>query len=244
MNTKIQTIDQSQLADLHLEKGGHANPKDGLCFLEAVAYLTGEPHSDRPECVSPVLGSWGRAINDAMPDARRQELKVFIFEMVGTAGDGKDEARSFMCADFAVGVIAPMALDAAGLSDHATKLRELPEIVDKKTAAVAAVAVYRASAAAAVAAYGAAAYGATDDAYRATDDAYRAATDAEAVYRASAAAYGAATYGAADDAYRAADDAEAVYRAAYAADAAYRAAAASPVWDAVIAFTPKLITSP
>ena len=205
MNTKTQTIDQSQLADLHLEKGGHASPINGMCFMEAVAYLTGEPHSDRPECVSPVLGSWGREVNDAMPTDRRQELKAFIPEMVGTAGDGKDEARGFMCADFAVRVIAPMALGAAGLSDHATKLRELPEIVDKKTATVAAAAAYRASAAAYPAAYAAAA-------------AYRAATDAEAVYRAAAAAAGVAA------AYAATDD-------------------ASPIWDAVIAFTPKLIAA-
>jgi len=172
MNTKTQTIDQSKLDALQLTRGTHGDPEGGLCLMEAVAYLTGEPHSDRLECVSPVLGSWGRAINDAMPDARRQELKVFIPDMVGTADDGKDEARSFMCADFAVGVIAPMALDAAGLSGHATKLRELPEIVDKKTATAAAALAYRA------------------------------------------------------------------------ADAAYRAAsAASPVWDAVIAFTPKLIAA-
>ena len=215
MNTKTQTIDQSKLDALQLTRGTHGDPEGGLCLMEAVAYLTGEPHSDRPECVSPVLGSWGRAINDAMPDARRQELKVFIPDMVGTADDGKDEARSFMCADFAVGVIAPMALDAAGLSGHATKLRELPEIVDKKTATAAAALAYRAADAADAADADA------DDAYGAADNAYGAAS--ASAYRGADAAYAAACR---------------------AADAAYRAAsAASPVWDAVIAFTPKLIAA-
>ena len=168
MNTKTQTIDQSKLDALQLTRGTHGDPEGGLCLMEAVAFFAGERHSDHPECVSPVLGAWGREINDATPTDRRQELKAFIPEMVGTAGDGRDEVRAFMCADFAVRVMAPMALDSAGLSEQAEWLRELPEIVDKETAAAA----------------------------------YRAADAADA-----------------DD-----DD-------------------ASPVWDAVIAFTPKLIAA-
>ena len=182
MNTKTQTIDQSKLDALHLTRGTHGDPEGGLCLMEAVAFFAGERHSDHPECVSPELGAWGREVNDAMPTDRRQELKAFIPEMVGTAGDGRDEVRAFMCDDFAVRVMAPMALDATKLREQAEWLRELPEIVDKKTAA---------------------------DAYCA--DAYRAA---------------------------------AAYPAAYAAAAAYRADDdASPIWDAVIAFTPKLIAA-
>ena len=195
MNTKTQTIDQSKLDALHLTRGTHGDPEGGLCLMEAVAFFAGERHSDHPECVSPELGAWGREVNDAMPDARRQELKAFIPDMVGTAGDGRDEVRAFMCDDFAVRVMAPMALDATKLREQAEWLRELPEIVDKETAA---------------------------DAYCA--DAYRAAA---AVYDAAyAAAYTAA------------------YPAAYAAADAYRADDdASPIWDAVIAFTPKLIAA-
>ncbi len=45
------------LDTLQLAKGGHDDPGQGLCLLEAAAYLAGEKHSDHPACVSPILGA-------------------------------------------------------------------------------------------------------------------------------------------------------------------------------------------
>jgi hypothetical protein len=56
-----------------------------MCLLEAAAYVAGEPWSDSPECVSPVLAAFGRSWNDALDDENRQMLKPFIPRLVGTA---------------------------------------------------------------------------------------------------------------------------------------------------------------
>src|SRR5260221_9786346 len=79
------------LETLTLAKGGHENRDAGLCLLEAVAWFAGRPHSDKPPCVSPVLGAYGRSLNDVLPDIPRQELKQFIPRLPGTAGDGENK---------------------------------------------------------------------------------------------------------------------------------------------------------
>jgi hypothetical protein len=137
-----------------LKRGSHSSPEDGMCLLEAASYLAGESFSDAPQCVSPVLGAFGRRVNDAMPDdATRALLLSLLPRLLNTAGDGKDKRRAFMCADFAARVATPPALDAAGLTEQAAKLRALPEVVDRATARVAADAAAYAAAYAARAAY-------------------------------------------------------------------------------------------
>lgn len=63
-----------------------------------------------------------------------------------------EELRAFAFADFAVRIVAPLALDAAGLKNEAAKLRALPEIMDRETARAAAAAAEAAAEAAAAAA--------------------------------------------------------------------------------------------
>lgn len=58
-----------------LKTGGHKGPADGACVMEAVAFVAGEPWSDHPECVSPVIGVFLRNWNDSLPtDADRDRL--------------------------------------------------------------------------------------------------------------------------------------------------------------------------
>ena len=64
--------------------------------MEAVAWLAREPHTDHPDCTCPVLGAFGRGLNDCLDVERRQQLKPFIPALVGTASDGHAEARGFM----------------------------------------------------------------------------------------------------------------------------------------------------
>jgi hypothetical protein len=73
---------------LELEEGNH-QPDSGLCLLEAA----GEEHTDHPACASRILGAFGRSLNDALPDAKRQQLKPLIPQIIDTAGDGHDQAR-------------------------------------------------------------------------------------------------------------------------------------------------------
>ena len=71
---------------LWLEAGSHQSPEEGLCLMEAVAWVAGEPHSDDPACVCSLLRSFGQRLNDSLDDERRQALKPLIPDLIGTAG--------------------------------------------------------------------------------------------------------------------------------------------------------------
>jgi hypothetical protein len=181
-----------------LSKGSHPTDDAGRCAMEWVAFLAGEPHSDQPVCVSDVLKRFCIAFNDALDDESRQKLRPYLARTIGTAGDGQDGRRAFMCLDWIVRTYTPAWLSLAGLDDDARALRQLPEIVDIDAAWHAAPSIsgarQRANAArddAGVAAWSAA-----------RDDARVAAWDA-----AGAAAGGAAGVAARDDARVAAWDA-------------------------------------
>ena len=118
---------------LRLENGSHEGPDEGVCLMEAVAWLAREPHSDEPKCVCPVLGAFGRGLNDRLDVERRQRLKPLIPALIGTASDGHAEARGFMAMDWIVRTYTPAWLRLAGLDTEADGLQSLPEIVDMET---------------------------------------------------------------------------------------------------------------
>ena len=90
------------LDTLHLASGGHQNRDDGVCLMEAVAWWAGKTHTDHPPCVSPVLGGYGRSLNDVLDDGKRQLLKPYIPQLPGTAGDGRDETRGYIALDWLI----------------------------------------------------------------------------------------------------------------------------------------------
>src|SRR5690606_22174828 len=121
-------------ADLILTAGSHRSPDEGMCLLEAVAYVAGEPHTDSPECASEVIASFGRSWNDALDDQQRQRLRPYIHRLVGSAGtDEQEMARSWMAYDWLIRTHTVAWLRLAGLSNHAYALAGLPEIVDQPT---------------------------------------------------------------------------------------------------------------
>lgn len=71
-----------------LSSGRHRSPDDGVCVMELASMLAGEPFTDHPRAVSPLLGSVLRGCNDGLDDRRRQALKRFASLSVGTAGTG------------------------------------------------------------------------------------------------------------------------------------------------------------
>jgi len=105
-----------------LSAGRHVRAEQGRCAMEWVAHLAGEAHSDRPECVSPVVGAFARSWNDALEETTRQRLRPYLGRMIGTAGDGGDEARAWRCTDWLVRTGAPALLGLAGLGDAAAEL--------------------------------------------------------------------------------------------------------------------------
>src|SRR3546814_10282733 len=93
-----------EIAARPLDSGGHDDINGGMCVMEAVAYVAGEPWSDNPECACPVISSFLRSWNDGLPDDERNELlRPLIPLLVGTRGDkGLEERRALMAADWLV----------------------------------------------------------------------------------------------------------------------------------------------
>jgi hypothetical protein len=69
---------------IKLSKGKHASPEDGACVMELASMLAGEPFSDHPAAVCPVIGSFLRAYNDSIDDDRRQDLYGYAARVVGS----------------------------------------------------------------------------------------------------------------------------------------------------------------
>jgi hypothetical protein len=217
------------LDKITLEAGGH-QPDSRFCVMEAVAYVAGEPWSDSPECVSPVIAAFLRSWNDSLSDDARQMLKPLIPQVIGTRTSEADEQkRAWMTTDWLARECAPGFLRLAGLTDHAEALEGLAALTTTKRAENARPTLDAARAAARAAAgdaAGAAAGAAARAAARAT--AWDAAGDA-----ARAAAWAAAG-DAARDAARAAARAAAGDAAGAAAGAAARAAARAAAGAALL----------
>jgi hypothetical protein len=66
-----------------LTRGRHI-PDGGACVMELASMLAGEPFSDHPASVCPVIGSFLRAYNDSIDDQRRQDLYAYASKVVGS----------------------------------------------------------------------------------------------------------------------------------------------------------------
>nr|MBA3327252.1 hypothetical protein [Solirubrobacterales bacterium] len=83
---------------VRIGRGAHRSPADGACVVELSSMLAGEPFSDRPRCVSPVVAGFLRALNDRVPYATRQRLYPYAARAVGTRGDRRVErGRRDLC---------------------------------------------------------------------------------------------------------------------------------------------------
>ncbi|MDQ1538743.1 MAG: hypothetical protein QOE58_3136, partial [Actinomycetota bacterium] len=121
----------AQLPSLHLERGSHDSFEAGLCVNEAAAWLAGEPHSDRPSCVSPVLRSYLIRLNDGLDNEHRQLLLPYAARIVGTAGDGQDGARLALVRKSLLTELLPAWLHLAGMGDQIPVLAALVDSDDK-----------------------------------------------------------------------------------------------------------------
>jgi hypothetical protein len=122
-------------SNYRLSQGSHPTAAEGRCAMEWVAYIANEPHSDQPVCVSPVLRAFGISWNDSLDDETRQKLRPYLARMIGTAGDGRDEERAWMCTDWLVRVCAPTWMDLTpSLREQAAVLRALPPVLSVESA--------------------------------------------------------------------------------------------------------------
>ena len=175
MTTLPERLPLLGLDGIVLRNGNHGRREDGVCALEAAAWLAGLPHSDAPACVCPVIRSFVIGWNDAIPDDARRTalLKPFLLKILDTKSTREVElTRSYLAFDWLVRVQAPAWLDLSpALQGHAAALRALAEITDQKTIDAASPSVAAARAAARAAAWAAAWAAARDAAWAAARDA-------------------------------------------------------------------------
>jgi len=123
-----------------LRRGAHPTRDDGMCAMEMVAWLAGEPHSDEPLCTCPVIAAFVRAANDTMGDAARSRcLRPLVPLLVNTRSTAAREAdRGLLVVDALVRQLVPEALRRQRRPDEMRLLAELPRIADQDSLRVAA----------------------------------------------------------------------------------------------------------
>ncbi len=112
-------------AGFELQPGFHAEPGEGMCALEAVAWIAGLPHSDHPSGVCPVFTIFLRTMNDRMTHLHRQRLIPFLPRIVGSQYPDMVLPRARALAWRAMTVFAPIPLASAGLFEPAGSLSRL-----------------------------------------------------------------------------------------------------------------------
>ncbi|MEL7447325.1 MAG: hypothetical protein AAGK02_16225, partial [Pseudomonadota bacterium] len=169
------SVDLTKLEELGpLKSGGHTGPEQGACIMEAVSYIAGEPWSDHPECVCPVIARFLRNWNDNLRsnEERDRLLKPLIPVILDTKSTPAiEEQRSYLALDWMVRVFTPTWLRLAKLDDHADRLVALAPIETLEAAQAAGPIVREARDAAGAAARDAAWAAARDAAWDAARDA-------------------------------------------------------------------------
>jgi hypothetical protein len=69
---------------VRIAAGGHAAPDEGASVMELASMLAGERFTDHPRSACPVVAAFLRAYNDAVDDARRQDLYGCAADVVGS----------------------------------------------------------------------------------------------------------------------------------------------------------------
>lgn len=114
-----------------LAAGRHASA-EGLCALEAVAYVAGEPHSDQPACASPSLAAFIETWSDRLPqDARDALILPLVPRLVGTRGsDALERRRVALVVDWLVRTHVPAWFRLAKLNVEADELADRSALAD------------------------------------------------------------------------------------------------------------------
>ncbi|MGH9213856.1 MAG: hypothetical protein ACRD2C_24760 [Acidimicrobiales bacterium] len=136
------TLDVGRLV---LVRGGN-EAGAGFSAMEAVAFAAGEAWSERPRCASPTITEWMIAWNDGLDDRARQELRRYIWRLVGSKGTpAQERARRWMAADWLVRGYASAWLEAADLLPEAQWLSRLQVVRGPRDIADADVACFAAA---------------------------------------------------------------------------------------------------
>lgn len=90
---------RQMLGLVKVEHGAHDNREEGMCVMEAVAYIAGEPHDDHPMCVSQAITEVMIQTNDSLDDESRQRLLEVVPEIIGTGWNGPGKTMAERAAE-------------------------------------------------------------------------------------------------------------------------------------------------
>ena len=115
-----------------LRRGAHPTRDDGMCAMEMVAWLAGEPHSDEPRCTCPVIAAFVRACNDALGDAARTRLlRPLVPLLVNTRSTAaRERQRGLLVVDMLVRQLVPLWLGRHRRHEEARLFSHLPVVQD------------------------------------------------------------------------------------------------------------------
>ena len=95
--------------EVELVRGIGNRNRGELCIMSFVAYLAGEPHTDRPSTASSFIRDFAIPLNDGIPTALRQHLKPFAPRIIGT-NDGHDLKRAEVVSQMIMDEVLPRAM--------------------------------------------------------------------------------------------------------------------------------------
>lgn len=123
---------------ISLSYGSHPQREEGMCAMEAAAFIAGEPHSDRPLCVDEAITVLMIRFNDKLKtdEERNHWIKPLIPRVLGTRTTDRKVflKRTYACANFVIHRTAPLRLRSLGREELAVLMEAIPEIVDHETA--------------------------------------------------------------------------------------------------------------
>jgi hypothetical protein len=89
------TMSAVSFQTVRLSRGKHSSPEQGACVMELASMLAGEPFSDHPQSVCPVIGALLRSYNDRVDNGQRQLLLDCASHVIGSrASQGVEDARA------------------------------------------------------------------------------------------------------------------------------------------------------
>jgi hypothetical protein len=86
-------MSDSAFQTVRLRRGAHSAAERGACVVELASMLAGEPFSDRPRSVCPVIAGFLRAYNDLLPEEELEELYPYAALVVGSASSFSARCR-------------------------------------------------------------------------------------------------------------------------------------------------------
>ena len=126
----METLPPDRIEELSLERGSHESREQGLCSLEALAWLAGEPHSDTPLCVCPAIAEFVTNWNDLLGDGDRDRMLRPVLPHLARTNMGRETEleRHARTLDWLTRRNIPAWLEMAGFDKLAARLARFSPI--------------------------------------------------------------------------------------------------------------------